>query len=53
MEIHPNKYGESLFNLAVDEREQADFKDDEPETLARLRAEFNKWESGVLKYPKA
>jgi arylsulfatase A-like enzyme len=42
---------ESLFDLVVDEREQANYKDREPQTFERLRDEFNKWESGVLAYP--
>ena len=43
---------ESLFNLAVDEHEQADFKDAEPRTLELLRGKFSNWESGMLAYPK-
>ncbi len=42
---------EFLFDLSVDEREQANYKDAEPQTFERLRGEFNKWESGVLAYP--
>ena len=41
---------EFLFDLSVDEREQADFKEAEPATLERLRAEFKKWESTVHAY---
>jgi arylsulfatase A-like enzyme len=44
---------EFLFDLSVDEREQANYKDLEPQVLERLRGEFNKWESGVLAYPKS
>ena len=44
---------ESLFNLAVDEHEQADFKDAEPRTLELLRGKFSNWEAGVLAYPKS
>ena len=44
---------EFLFNLSVDEREQANYKDKEPQTLERLRGEFNNWESVVLAYPKS
>lgn len=44
---------EFLFDLSVDEREQANYKAAEPQTLERLRGEFNKWESGVLAYPKS
>lgn len=43
---------EFLFDLSLDEREQANYKDAEPRTLERLRGEFNKWEAGVLVYPK-
>jgi arylsulfatase A-like enzyme len=42
---------ESLFDLSVDEREQADFKDQHPEVMERLRGEFIKWESEVVPYP--
>jgi arylsulfatase A-like enzyme len=42
---------EYLFNLSVDEREQADFKVENPETFQRLRAEFQKWQSQLLPYP--
>lgn len=42
-----------LFDLSVDEHEQADFKDAEPVTLARLRGEFDTWESTVVAYPKS
>ncbi len=44
---------ESLFDLSVDEREQADFKTEQPDTLARLRGEFSKWESVVVPYPSS
>lgn len=44
---------EALFDLSVDEREQADFKAAEPSVLQRLRAEFDRWESGVQAYPAA
>ena len=42
---------ESLYDLSVDEREQADFKDREPGTLERLRTQFANWESTVVAYP--
>jgi arylsulfatase A-like enzyme len=42
---------EFLFDLAVDEREQADFKNSDPATLERLRSEFGKWETEVHAYP--
>ncbi|MBA3352315.1 MAG: sulfatase-like hydrolase/transferase [Blastocatellia bacterium] len=44
---------EFLFDLSVDEREQADFKGSHPEILERLRAEFTKWESEMQRYPAA
>jgi arylsulfatase A-like enzyme len=44
---------EFLFDLSVDEREQANYKNSEPRVLERLRGEFNRWESGVLAYPKS
>lgn len=44
---------EFLFNLSVDEREQASYKDKEPQAFERLRGEFNNWESAVLAYPKS
>lgn len=43
---------EFLFDLSSDEREQADFKESNRDTLASLRDEFQKWQSGVLPYPK-
>jgi arylsulfatase A-like enzyme len=42
---------EFLYDLSVDEREQADFKSSEPAILERLRSEFNKWDSAVVPYP--
>jgi arylsulfatase A-like enzyme len=44
---------EYLFDLSVDEREQADFKESNPEMFKNLRSEFKKWQSGVLQYPKS
>ena len=41
---------EFLHDLSVDEREQADFSGTEKTTLERLRGEFQKWESGMMKY---
>jgi len=43
---------EFLFDLSVDEREQADFKNAEPRVISQLRDEFNKWNAGVLPYQK-
>src|SRR5687768_9102544 len=42
---------ESLFDLSTDEREQADFSGEEPQTLDRLRAKFDRWQSEMQKYP--
>lgn len=42
---------EFLFHLGLDEREQADFKESHPEVLARLKAEFDRWQSQVLPRP--
>ncbi len=41
---------EFLFDLSTDEREQADFKDQDPHTMERLRGEFAKWESTMKPY---
>ncbi|MEO6392747.1 MAG: sulfatase-like hydrolase/transferase [Pyrinomonadaceae bacterium] len=42
---------EYLFDLSIDEREQANYKDQEPQILERLRRAFDNWESGMLAYP--
>ena len=42
---------EFLFDLSVDEREQADFILENPTVAARLRGEFDRWESGMMRYP--
>ena len=44
---------EFLFNLSIDERENADFKEREPATLDKLRNAFNKWEATLQQYPTA
>ena len=44
---------EFLFDLSVDEREQADFRDAQAPTLERLRNEFTGWESQLQQYPKS
>ncbi len=44
---------EFLFDLSVDEREQADFAKADPRKLELLRLKFNDWESGVETYPKS
>lgn len=42
---------EHLFNLAQDERERADLKDDESRRLADLKAQWAAWNATVLPYP--
>ena len=42
---------DQLFNLADDQREQADRAAAEPERLAALRASWEKTDSGLLPYP--
>ena len=44
---------EYLFDLSVDEREQADFKDAEPAILQRMRKDLEQWQTKVLDYPAA
>ncbi len=44
---------EFLFDLSVDEREQADFSKSKQKTLERLRREFDKWQLGMKAYPAA
>ena len=44
---------EFLYDLSVDEREQADFKETKPETLQRLRDQFRGWEQGVQPYTRS
>jgi arylsulfatase A-like enzyme len=41
--------GERLFDLQADEREQADSRNSRSEIFERLKAEYQKWESQVLK----
>jgi arylsulfatase A-like enzyme len=43
---------EFLHDLKVDEREQANFADEQPLKLAELRKRFNNWESQMMVYPK-
>jgi arylsulfatase A-like enzyme len=43
--VNDDKY---LFDLSVDEREQADFKLKQPDTFNRLQSEFAQWESKML-----
>ena len=44
---------EFLFDLLVDEREQADFKAENPDKFQWLRTEYQKWQAQVLPYPRA
>ena len=44
---------EYLFNLSVDHREQANFRDQNPAMFNQLRGEFKAWESTVLPRPPA
>jgi len=44
---------EYLFNLSVDEREQGNFREQNPSMFTRLRDEFKKWDSMVLPRPPA
>ena len=43
---------ESLYDLSIDEREQANYAEAEPEQLAKMRNEFNNWASGMQRYPR-
>jgi arylsulfatase A-like enzyme len=43
---------EALFDLSVDEHEQADFSNTQPQTLAEFRDLFRAWESQMVQYPK-
>lgn len=44
---------EYLFNLSIDQREQANFRDQNPSVFDQLRTEFKTWESTVLPRPPA
>jgi len=44
---------EYLFNLSIDQREQANFRDQNPTMFNQLRSEFKTWESTVLPRPSA
>jgi arylsulfatase A-like enzyme len=43
---------EFLYDLSVDEHEQASFNEAEPKKLASLRSQYGEWESVMEKYPK-
>jgi len=42
-----------LFDLSLDQREQADFSQKHPEVLERLMGEFNKWNDQMVPRPPA
>ena len=42
-----------LFDLSLDQREQADFSQQHPEVLQRLMTEFSKWNDQMLPRPPA
>jgi len=42
---------ESLFDLSVDERERADFRERNPTMFTQLKTQFKTWESTVLPRP--
>jgi arylsulfatase A-like enzyme len=44
---------EYLFNLSIDQREQADFRAQNPDVFSKLKAEFKAWEATVLPRPPA
>jgi arylsulfatase A-like enzyme len=44
---------EFLHDIVADEREQANFAESGAQKLAEMRAEFNKWEAGMVSYPVA
>jgi arylsulfatase A-like enzyme len=44
---------EYLFNLSIDQREQANFRDQNPAMFSELRAAYKSWESTVLARPPA
>ncbi len=43
----------SLFNLAIDQREQADFSNKNPDIMQRLGSDFAKWNEQMLPRPSA
>ena len=44
---------EYLFDLSIDQRERADFKEQHPDVFRRLRSEFQGWQAQVLPRPPA
>lgn len=43
---------EYLFDLSIDQREQADFKEQNPDVFRQLRSEFQRWQAQVLPRPE-
>ncbi len=43
---------EFLYDLSIDEREQADFTKAEQKRVGELRKQFDDWAAGMMKYPK-
>lgn len=43
---------EFLYDLSVDEHEQADFKESDAARIKLLREQFRKWESEMPHYPR-
>lgn len=48
---HRNESGRRLFDLSVDEREQADFSTKYPDIMQRLSEEFENWNKQMLPRP--
>ena len=44
---------EYLFDLTIDQREQANFREQNPATFDQLRSEFQAWQSQILPRPPA
>ena len=43
----------NLFDLSIDEREQADFGKKNPDVMQRLSNDFDKWNEQMLSRPAA
>jgi arylsulfatase A-like enzyme len=43
---------EFLFDLSIDEHEQANFAGEQPGKLAELHAQFDTWAASMQQYPK-
>jgi len=42
---------EHLFDLSIDPGEKAEMKTKHPEVFAKIKAEYQKWNAGVLPLP--